>query len=378
MVETIMEEGKIAVRRFVKRMGGREAYDRKQHAYLKCAMMTKQSYIHDVKTFILPSGNRWCAYEHTTYESGYANTGCFSFCYYMTMPYGGIFRYAQGKEPAKDGTLVTVDQCVVFDSHFFARLHERGIYEWKGLDTLVQFNADNSQCNMYCTDVDTNKWDVRIYNPANGKSAIGRGSRTPSRNVTYVKTVLADEQLTAHQNNTTSELRRVADASHGVANLNYNVAYDRQMARLAEAIKEGRRDEFLEDQKQRLIKMGCTDVEMARLYKYVFHLQVVAGVVDETLQHSAYLSTLNAVATTVGHITFLSTYKFTDIKSDDECCDIVARDVKSILKQRGRTFSDDAIRREVLRYLGMMRWREETIKQKIQQDNETNNRTERL
>lgn len=364
MVETVMREGKIAEKRFIARMGGKKAYDRKQDRFLACAMKMQQSYIHDIMTFVLPSGNKWCVFEYTLYDAGFVHTRYMVFCYYMTKPYGGMYRYIHEMKINDNGEQVYLDRCFVFGSHFFERLHERGIYEWKGLETLAQFCVDNTSSTAYCTDKKCNKWDIRVHSSTTGKSAIGRGFRSSDNSVAYIKTVLADEQLTTRQRRDTSKQRGISDACYGMIDMNPDVVYGRQLARYQQAVEEGRMDEFVEEQNRRMARMsGMPAEELEKLSIYTTHISSIVGMligIDHAILHPQTQAALARVC----HKTFLRTKKLTTLTTDELCMQTVLKDVKNVVGHTGKYFTDDEIYRKTAEYMRKLKEEYDKEKQK--------------
>ncbi len=351
MVETVIKESEIAKKRFIVRMGGKKAYDRKQDRFLSCAIKMQQSYVHDIMTFILPSGNKWCALEHTLYDAGFAHTRHMVFCYYMTEPYGGMYCHIHERGANDKGEQVYLDRCFVFGSHFFERLHERGIYEWKGLETLAQFFADNTASAMYCTDEECNRWDIRIHSSATGKNAIGRGFRSSDNSVVYIKTALADEQLTTRQRRDTSKQRGISDACYGMVDMNPNVTYGRQLARYQQAVEEGRKDEFVEEQKRRAARVAGMSVEdWEKRSIYVAHISNIVDMltgIDYAILHSQ----AGAALLKVCQETFLRTEKLTTLTTGELYMQAMSEDVKNVVGHTGKYFTNDEINRTTTEYM---------------------------
>lgn len=232
VIATLEREWQMAVDAYFEHEGGKKEYDRKQDGYLAVAEKAKENFIPARFLWQSPDGNKWCVFEHTTFDSGYAHTCCYAFCYYLTVGFGGVFfkgshlnRITGEKGPGY----------VCYESHFFERLHERGLYEWKGVDTLIRFIADNHGNTVYGAGPDSSKCDIRVG------SAIGRGFRHRDFPAAYyIKTVLSDEQLTRQQRKNTALGRRLGDSFNKYQDLPTEAIVERQKARAVTAFVDGK------------------------------------------------------------------------------------------------------------------------------------------
>lgn len=240
VIGTLVREWPMASEAYIRYQGGRQAYDRKQDEFLQTALRTEKGSVHDDFYWVSSDGNMWCVFEHTIYDDGYVHTCHYAFCYWTTAPYAGIFfkinqSAGDGKE-AKPGY-------ICYDSHFFERLSERGIYPWEGMKTLIRFVADNHANTVYCTDPESNKWDIRIGH------AIGRGFRhNDCPTAYYIKTVLDDGQLTRSQRKDTSLGRRTGDSVNKYISLPIDDMYQRLQAKMAAAISSGKTEGLRNEQ----------------------------------------------------------------------------------------------------------------------------------
>lgn len=350
IVDTLTDESLRAGRQYVARMGGKKAYDHKQDKFLAKVMRTQKSYVHDIIMFTLPSGNKWCAFEHTTYDSGYAHTRYKMFCYYSTIPYGGIFLPVTECKSV-DGENVDIRGAVIYGSHFFERLHERGIYEWKGVKTMAQFIADNTMATSYCTDKKNNKWDVRIYNEDKGIGAIGRGFRSNKANVVYIKTVLADDHLTIRQRRDTSKGRGIADAYHGFVDSNPELMQGRIMARGITAISEGRFDEFINEQYRRMSRIyGMKTEDVKSAIACSAHVGEMMRRIDASVDLNKNAAYPVPVAMS-GFGIYRELQKYGRDCSKDDAVSILTKAIKNIFTQLGNPHSDDEIYAKVNEYM---------------------------
>lgn len=239
VIATLEREWQMAVDAYIKNEGGKKEYDRKQDGYLAVAEKAKENFIPARFFWQSPDDNKWCVFEHTTFDSGYAYTCSYAFCYYLTTGFGGIFFKGDHVNRLTGEKGVGY---VCYESHFFERLHERGIYEWKGVDTLVQFIADNHGNTLYGTEAGSHKCDIRIG------SAIGRGFRHKDfPDAYYIKTVLSDEQLTRHQRKSTALGRRLGDSFNKYQDLPIEAIVERQKARATISFVNGNGDEYIQE-----------------------------------------------------------------------------------------------------------------------------------
>lgn len=350
IVDTLTEESLRAGRQYVARMGGKKAYDHKQDKFLAKVVRTQKSYVHDIIMFTLPSGNKWCAFEHTTYDSGYAHTRYKMFCYYSTIPYGGIFLPVTERKSI-DGENVDIRGAVIYGSHFFERLHERDIYEWKGVKTMAQFIADNTMATSYCTDKKNNKWDIRIYNEDKGIGAIGRGFRSNKANVVYIKTVLADDHLTIRQRRDTSRGRGIADAYHGIVDSNPEVMQGRIMARAITAQHEGNMDEFINEQcrrASRIYGMDLDDVKSATACSA--HVGEIMRRIDASADPTKNIMYAAPVSVS-GFGIYRELQKYCMDCSKDDAVSILTKAIKNIFTQLGNPHPEDEIYTKVNEYM---------------------------
>lgn len=268
IIATLSKEWQMCSDAYVTHHGGREAYDKKQDKWLRMVSTAKMSLPHNTFLWESPDGNKWCAFEHTIYDCGYVHTCHYCFCYYETRPYCGIFFKMGHVNPHETKKVVGF---ICYGSHFFERLHERNIYEWKGIDTLVQFIADNHSSAAYCTDMENNKWDIRIGH------AIGRGFRHKDcPTAYYIKTVLDDEQLSRKQRKETALGRRIGDATSKYIDLPPKAAYEREVSKILMAKKNGNLEEHYTEAIKNVARARGVSVER----------------VDEEAQLSAFIDQL--------------------------------------------------------------------------------------
>ena len=239
VIVTLEREWQMAVDAYIEHEGGKKVYDRKQDDYLAKANKECKGFIPVRFFWQSPDGNKWCVFEHTTFDSGYAYTCSYAFCYYLTVGFGGVFF------KVNHFNRITGEKdlgYVCYESHFFERLHERGMYEWKGVDTLILFIADNHSNTLYGVGTDSNKCDIRIG------SAIGRGFwHRDYPAAYYIKTVLSDEQLTRHQRKSTALGRRLGDSFNKYTDLPAKAAVERQKARAVTACAKGKGDKYTQE-----------------------------------------------------------------------------------------------------------------------------------
>lgn len=271
VIDTLVREWPMASAAYVRYHGGLKAYDRKQDEFLQTALRTEKSSVHDDFYMEMPDGNKWCVFEHTIFDHGYVHTCHYAFCYWLTQPYGGIFfkvsQPVAGEKDMKPGF-------VCYDSHFFERLCERGIYQWNGLKTLMQFIADNHANTIYCTDPKNNKWDIRISH------AICRGfQHKDCPTAYYIKTVLDDERLTRSQRQTTSMGRRTGDSINKYISLPLEDMFQRLQAKMIVAKANGTLDEFRSEYIRDIAHMLHISQEEAQYLNGVYEL--ILGVILE-------------------------------------------------------------------------------------------------
>lgn len=271
VIDTLVREWPMASEAYVQHHGGMKAYDHKQDDFLRKAFCDGKSRVHEQFLWQSPDGNKWCVFEHTIFDHGYVHTCHYAFCYWLTNPYGGIF-FKMKQPKASNGELQPGYVC--YDSHFFERLSERGIYQWKGIDTLMQFIADNHANMVYCTDRDNNKWDVRI------EHAIGRGfQHKDCPTAYYIKTVLDDEQLTRSQRQSTSMGRRTGDSINKYISLPLEDMFQRLQAKMITAKANGTLDEFRSEYIRDIAHMLHIPQEEAQYLNGIYEL--VLGVILE-------------------------------------------------------------------------------------------------
>lgn len=264
VIATLEREWQMAVDAYIEHEGGKKVYDRKQDGYLAVAEKAKENFIPATFLWQSPDGNKWCVFEHTTFDSGYAHTCSYAFCYYLTFGFGGVFFKFSKTSPVTNQKTVGY---ICYESHFFERLHERGLYEWRGIDTLKQFIADNHGNMIYGTDIDSHKVDIRIG------TAIGRGFRHRDYpQAYYIKTVLDDSQLTRTQRKTTAFGRRLGDTANKYTDLPPSASVEREWARCRKAHDDGKVGEYKQMQIRDLARLTGVSQESAREIYYLYAL----------------------------------------------------------------------------------------------------------
>lgn len=267
VIATLEREWQMAVDAYIKNEGGKEVYDRKQDEYLAEALKTNKGFIPFRFFWMSPDGNMWCVFEHTTFDSGYAYTCSRAFCYHLTAGFGCIFLKCACSDRFT-GKKTTGYIC--YESHFFERLHERGIYEWKGLDTLIKFVADNHGNTFFRAEPDSLKCDIRIG------SAIGRGlQHRDCSSAFYIKTVLGDEHLTSRQRKITAFGRRIGDSSNKYLDLPADAVTKRLEAKAALSFANGKVDDFIQELIRDMAHVFCLPVEKTEAFYYLFSWMVV-------------------------------------------------------------------------------------------------------
>lgn len=259
VISTLKKEWKMAEDAYIKYKGGVEAYDKWQDTQLEKASMICQGFVGDIFTWVSPDGNKWCVFEDVTYDSlsTYSHTCNHAFCYYETIPFAGIFLHVQARYMGEEST----DGAMVYESHFFERLNERGIMKWEGLKTLVAFVKENHASSCYCTNIETNQVDVRL------KGCIGRGwAHRDCAEYKRIKTILSDEQLTIRQRKTTMQGRRWGDAANKYIDLPYEESAERFRARYAVAAICGKEEEFIQEQIRDFARVNMISLEEAETF----------------------------------------------------------------------------------------------------------------
>lgn len=267
VIATLEREWQMAVDAYIEHEGGKKVYDRKQDDYLAKANKECKGFIPVRFFWQSPDGNKWCVFEHTTFDSGFAYTCSYAFCYYLTVGFGGIF-FKCDNTNRLTGNKSTGYIC--YESHFFERLHERGIYEWKGIETLIQFIADNHGNTLYAVEPDNLKCDIRIG------SAIGRGFRHRNfPDAYYIKTVLSDEQLTRFQRKSTALGRRLGDSFNKYQDLPIEAVVERQKAKAVMAFINGNGDDYAQEQIRDTAHILGISQEKAQAYYYLLSWMIV-------------------------------------------------------------------------------------------------------
>lgn len=348
IIATLTKEWQMCSDAYVAHHGGKEAYDKKQDEWIRKVNAAEMGLPHNAFSWVSPDGNKWCAFENTTFDSGYTHTCHYCFCYYETQPYCGIFHKATFVNSYNGKREVGV---ICYGSHFFERLHERHIYEWKGIDTLIQFMADNHSNTAYCTDLKNNKWDIRIGH------AIGRGfQHKDCPTAYYIKTVLDDEQLSRKQRKDTALGRRVGDANNKYLDLPPEEAYKREIARALTAKKNGNTEDYYSEAIRNVARARGVSVERIEMEaSYCAFLNQL--ILD--LKPSAF-SLLNMELSQALNVEaiglFDKTYKHPEL-SDMECKGLIVDAMLRLSKKFGWRLNKGSIIKGINLRLEIAKWK---------------------
>lgn len=270
VIATLEREWQMAIDAFKEKHGGAEALDKWQDTLLAKAFTTKKGFIADKMLWVSPDGNKWCVFEDVTYDkaSTYTHTCEYAFCYYETIPYAGIFFHiysldAEGKK---------VSGAIIYESHFFERMCERGIMKWEGLGTLIRFISKNHGNLAYCTDVEKMQFDLRM------EECIGRGYADRNDNrLIRIKTVLSDEQLSTRQRKNTALGRRVGDSVNKYIDLSFEDNVERMRGRFVQSVQDGTTEDFMQELTRDFARSHGLNTHDAE--KLMIYIQSMIGII---------------------------------------------------------------------------------------------------
>lgn len=338
VIETIQKEWQMAYDAYENHHGGKDAHDKWQDEMLKRLDVVKHSFIGDKFLWTSPDGNKWCAFEHCEYADGLTHTCAFLFCYYETLPFAGIFFGCTNQNATTGKKEYGV---VVYESHFFERCDERGIYKWNGIDTLIDFIKGNPSASAFSVDLENCRIDLRF------DKCIGRGFFDKKLGTRFIriKTILKDESLTKRQSKQTMQGRAWGDACNKYMSPNKEFNTAKLQMKAFRAMQNGKGEEFADEMVRDMARMiQIPQEEARRIYEVnIAVTSILIGICPSLIRH--------IMEKPIGDVIIPEIVKMLndwDDTADDASCQrqLVGIVIKAA-KACGRTLSKSA----VLRYI---------------------------